>query len=50
MNDCVHGETKGESDDPVVFTFHGTGGDKARIRDFARRLRHPAESLCSCTL
>ena len=38
LTEYVHAETKGAPDAPLVFTFHGTGGDETQFHGLARQL------------
>lgn len=38
MTEYVYAETKGVPGAPLVFTFHGTGGDETQFHDLARQL------------
>lgn len=38
MTDYIHAETKGTAGAPLVFTFHGTGGDETQFHGLAEQL------------
>ncbi|WP_439122857.1 alpha/beta hydrolase [Marivita sp.] len=38
MTDYIHAETKGTPGAPLVFTFHGTGGDETQFHSLAEQL------------
>ena len=38
MTEYIHAHTKGAAGAPLVFTFHGTGGDETQFHDLASQL------------